>query len=69
MKNRMKALRAEHDWTQADLAQRLGVTRQTVNVIEKGHYSPSLELAFRIAHVFQLPIEAIFQPASHADGS
>ena len=68
MKNRLKALRAERDWTQADLAKRLGVTRQTVNVIEKGHYAPSLDLAFRLAQVFDLPIEAIFQPdlSSHA---
>jgi putative transcriptional regulator len=61
MKNRLKALRAERDWTQAELAARLGVSRQTVNVIEKGHYAPSLELAFRIAEVFDMPIEAIFE--------
>lgn len=62
MKSRLKVLRAERDWTQAELAERLGVSRQTVNVIEKGHYDPSLSLAFRIAELFGLPIEAIFQP-------
>ena len=62
MKNRLKVLRAERDWTQADLAARLGVSRQTVNVIEKGHYAPSLELAFRIAKVFGDSVENIFQP-------
>ena len=62
MKNRLKVLRAERDWTQADLAARLGVSRQTINVIEKGHYSPSLDLAFRIADVFELTVEQIFQP-------
>jgi putative transcriptional regulator len=62
MRNRLKVLRAERDWTQADLAARLGVSRQTVNVIEKGHYSPSLDLAFRIAQLFGLTVEEIFQP-------
>jgi len=62
MKNRLKVLRAERDWTQADLAQRLEVSRQTVNAIEKGKYDPSLPLAFRIARVFQISIEAIFDP-------
>ncbi len=62
MKNRLKVLRAEHDWTQADLAGRLDVTRQTVNAIEKGKYDPSLPLAFKIAGVFQMPIEQIFLP-------
>jgi putative transcriptional regulator len=62
MKNRLKVLRAERDWTQADLAQRLEVSRQTVNAIEVGKYDPSLPLAFRIARVFQISIEAIFDP-------
>ncbi|NBC88139.1 MAG: helix-turn-helix domain-containing protein [Alphaproteobacteria bacterium] len=60
MKNRLKVLRAERDWSQADLADRLEVSRQSVNAIEKGRYDPSLPLAFRIAEVFDLPIEAIF---------
>jgi putative transcriptional regulator len=63
VKNRLKVLRAERDWTQADLAQRLEVSRQTVNAIEKGKYDPSLPLAFRISQVFHLSIEAIFDPA------
>ena len=60
MKNRLKVLRAERDWTQADLAHRLEVSRQTVNAIEKGKYDPSLPLAFRISRVFERPIEEIF---------
>ena len=64
MKNRLKVLRAERDWTQADLAQRLDVSRQTVNAIEKGKYDPSLPLAFRIAQVFGMAIEAIFDPTT-----
>ena len=60
MNNRLKVLRAERDWSQADLAQALGVSRQTVNALETGRYDPSLPLAFRIAHVFGHPIEAIF---------
>ncbi|MEL6487761.1 MAG: helix-turn-helix transcriptional regulator [Pseudomonadota bacterium] len=60
MKNRLKVLRAERDWSQQDLAERLGVSRQSVNAIEKGRYDPSLPLAFTIAEVFELPIEAIF---------
>ena len=61
MKNRLKVLRAEHDWTQADLAMRLEVSRQTVNAIETGKYDPSLPLAFRLARLFELPIEEIFE--------
>ena len=61
MKNRLRVLRAELDWSQADLAQRLGVSRQTVNAIETGKYDPSLPLAFRIARLFEMPIEAIFE--------
>ena len=60
MNNRLKVLRAERDWSQADLADHLGVSRQTVNALETGRYDPSLPLAFRIARVFGQPIEAIF---------
>ncbi len=61
MKNRIRVLRTERGWSQAELAQRLGVSRQTVIAIEKGKYDPSLPLAFRIARTFGLPIEAIFE--------
>lgn len=61
MKNRLKVLRAERDWSQSDLAERLGVSRQSVNAVETGKYDPSLPLAFRIAKVFDLPIEQIFE--------
>lgn len=64
--NRLKVLRAERDWSQAVLAERLGVSRQTVNAIERGKYDPSLPLAFRIARLFDQPIEAIFQPDEDA---
>lgn len=60
MNNRLKVLRAERDWSQQDLAERLGVSRQSVNAIEKGRYDPSLPLAFKIADVFGLAIEEIF---------
>lgn len=60
MTNRLRVLRAERAWSQADLADRLGVSRQTINALERGKYDPSLPLAFRIAKVFALPIEAIF---------
>jgi putative transcriptional regulator len=60
MKNRLKVLRAERDWSQADLAARLDVSRQSVNAIETGKYDPSLPLAFKIARLFGQPIEAIF---------
>lgn len=60
MKNRLKVLRAERDWSQADLADRLEVSRQTVNALETGKYDPSLPLAFKIARLFGQPIEAIF---------
>lgn len=62
MKSRLKVLRAERDWSQADLAERLGVSRQTVNAIETGKYDPSLELAFVISKLFALPIEELFFP-------
>ncbi|MEE4244432.1 MAG: helix-turn-helix transcriptional regulator [Kangiellaceae bacterium] len=61
MKNNLKVLRAERDWTQGDLADRLNVSRQTVNAIEKGKFDPSLPLAFKLAKLFSLPIEAIFE--------
>ena len=60
MKNRLKVLRAERDWSQQELAERLNVSRQSVNAIETGKYDPSLPLAFRISDVFAMPIEAIF---------
>ena len=66
MKNRLKVLRAERDWTQANLADRLAVTRQTVNAIEKGKFDPSLPLAFKIARLFESSIEDIFQDDPHA---
>ena len=61
MKNRLKVLRAERNWSQADLADRLAVSRQSVNAIETGKYDPSLPLAFRISRLFEMTIEAIFQ--------
>ncbi|MEI8031388.1 MAG: helix-turn-helix transcriptional regulator [Comamonadaceae bacterium] len=60
MKNRLKVLRAERNWTQLDLADKLEVSRQSVNAIETGKYDPSLPLAFRIAELFGLQIEEIF---------
>jgi len=60
MKNRLKVLRAERNWSQGDLADKLQVSRQSVNAIETGRYDPSLPLAFRIARLFDLPVEAIF---------
>ena len=65
MKNRLKLLRAEHELTQAELAERLGVSRQTVYAIEAGKYDPSLPLAFKIARLFGLRIEEIFEPDEH----
>ena len=62
MRNRLTVLRAERNWTQADLADRLDVSRQTIVSIEKGKYDPSLPLAFRIAELFGLTIEEIFDP-------
>lgn len=64
MKNRLKVLRAERDWSQADLAEKLDVSRQTVNAIETGKYDPSLPLAFKIARLFDLRIEEVFFPPS-----
>ena len=60
MKNRLKVLRAERDWSQADLADRLDVSRQTINSIETGKYDPSLPLALRIGRLFDRPVEQIF---------
>lgn len=61
MKNRLRVLRAEREWSQAELAQRLGVSRQTVNAIETGKYDPSLPLALRAARLFGLAVEQVFQ--------
>lgn len=62
MNNRLKVLRAERDWSQEVLAQKVGVSRQTINAIERSKYDPSLPLAFKIAHLFALSIEEIFEP-------
>jgi putative transcriptional regulator len=69
MKNRLKVLRAERDWTQARLATELEVSRQTINAIETGKFDPSLPLAFRIGRVFRMPIEEIFQSVEDAGSS
>lgn len=68
MKNRLKVERAERDWSQGDLAEALGVSRQTVNAIERGKYDPSLPLAFKIAEVLGKPIEALFTPDRGSGG-
>ena len=62
MNNHLRELRGERSWSQADLAERLDVSRQTINAIETGKYDPSLPLAFKIAQLFGRPIEAIFAP-------
>lgn len=62
MNNRLRELRGDVGWSQGDLAERLDVSRQTVNAIETGKYDPSLPLAFKIARLFELPIEQIFHP-------
>jgi putative transcriptional regulator len=64
MRNRLRVLRAERDWSQADLAERTGVSRQTINAIETGKYDPSLPLAFELARVFGQTIEEIFEYVS-----
>ncbi len=70
MRNRLRVLRAERDWSQTELAERLGVSRQTIHAIERDKYDPSLPLAFRIARLFGQPIEEIFTPdGSGRDGS
>lgn len=61
MKNRLRVLRAEREWSQAELAQRLSVSRQTVNAVETGRYEPSLSLALRIARLFGMTVEEIFE--------
>lgn len=66
IQNRIKVLRAEHNWTQADLADRVGISRQAIISIEKYKYTPSLELAFKIAEVFQVPIHQVFE---HKEGT
>jgi putative transcriptional regulator len=63
VKNKLKILRAEYNWSQAKLAEQLGVSRQTVNAIETGKYDPSLPLAFKMARLFETSIEEIFEPA------
>lgn len=60
MKNRVREMRTAKDWSQADLADQLDVSRQTVNAIETGRYDPSLPLAFKLARLFKMPVEAIF---------
>ena len=67
MRSRLRALRAEHQWSQEDLASRLKVSRQTVNAIENERYDPSLPLAFRMSRVFGLPIEEIFEDPASVD--
>jgi putative transcriptional regulator len=62
MKNKLRILRAERNWSQARLAELLAVSRQTINAIENGKYDPSLPLAFKMARLFGCPIEAIFEP-------
>jgi len=62
VRNRLRVLRAERGWSQAEVAQRLSVSRQTVNAIENGKYDPSLPLAFGIARLFELQIEEVFDP-------
>jgi putative transcriptional regulator len=62
MNNKLRLLRAERNWSQAELGQRLEVSRQTINAIENGKYDPSLPLAFKMARLFNLPIEEIFNP-------
>ena len=69
MNNRLTVLRAERGWTQADLAERLDVSRQTIVSIEKGKYDPSLPLAFKIAQLFERSIEEIFSPNGAAPGA
>ncbi|MFL7813223.1 MAG: helix-turn-helix transcriptional regulator [Anaerolineales bacterium] len=68
MRNRLKILRAERNWSQAELAEALDVSRQTVNAIENGKYDPSLPLAFKMAELFGLSIEDIFSPSQEAPG-
>jgi putative transcriptional regulator len=64
VKNRLKVLRAENDWSQAELADRIGVARQTIVALEAGKYAPSLPLAFKLSKLFSKPVEEIFDPES-----
>ncbi|MEP6999226.1 MAG: helix-turn-helix transcriptional regulator [bacterium] len=66
MRNHIRLLRAERRWSQADLADRIGVSRQTINAIENGRYDPSLSLAFRLGEVFERPIERLFEYGDEA---
>ena len=68
MENRLRVLRAERAWSQAELGGRLGVSRQAVNAIETGKYDPSLPLAFKIARLFELAIEDVFQDGESSNG-
>jgi putative transcriptional regulator len=68
LNNRLKVLRAERDWTQAELGARLGVSRQAVNAIETGKYDPSLPLAFKLARLFDMAIEEIFDDGERNRG-
>lgn len=68
MNNRLRELRAARRWSQADLADRLDVSRQTINAVETGRYDPSLPLAFKLAALFGLPIESLFSPGGGAPG-
>ena len=67
MKNRLRVLRAERKWSQAELAERLGVSRQTINAVETEKYEPSITLAFKLAHLFEARIEDIFQPDNNSN--
>jgi len=67
MKNRLRVLRAERKWSQADLAEQLGVSRQTVNAVETEKYEPSISLAFKMARLFETQIENIFQPDDNSN--
>jgi putative transcriptional regulator len=69
VKNRLKVLRAERDWSQAELGGRLGVSRQAINAIETGKYDPSLPLAFKLGRLFDLPIEEIFDDGFEDEGA
>ena len=69
MNNRLKVLRAERGWSQSDLADRLAVSRQSVNAIETGKYDPSLPLAFRLARLFDMPIEEIFDDSDGGESN
>jgi len=67
MKNRLRVLRAERRWSQAELAERVGVSRQAINAVETGKHDPSLNLAFALAGAFEMRIEAVFDPHGEAD--